>query len=121
MSRTPAGCRQAAAADRAYIDEGNTADPKTVLAEEELVAERQVALCQALSELPPGCRKLVALLIADSPVSYAEISARLGIPIGSIGPSRRRCLAKLRCHPAIAMLIDADARPIACGMSRSPR
>ena len=40
---------------------------------------------------------------------YAEISARLGIPIGSIGPTRRRCLDKLRRHPAIAALISADS------------
>ena len=94
----------------AYIDEGNRADPKAVLAEEELlVAERHAALRQALSDLPPGCRKLVALLVADPPLSYTEISARLGIPIGSIGPSRSRCLAKLRRHPAIAALVDADA------------
>jgi len=94
----------------AYIDEGNRADPKAVLAEEELlVAEGHAALRQALSDLPPGCRKLVALLVADPPLSYTEISARLGIPIGSIGPSRSRCLAKLRRYPAIAALVDADA------------
>jgi hypothetical protein len=38
----------------------------------------------------------------DPPLPYAQISARLGIPAGSIGPSRGRCLAKLRRHPAIA-------------------
>jgi hypothetical protein len=42
-------------------------------------------------------------------VPYAEISAGLGIPIGSIGPSRGRCLDKLRRHPAIAALISAEA------------
>jgi DNA-directed RNA polymerase specialized sigma24 family protein len=42
-------------------------------------------------------------------VPYAEISARLGIPMGSIGPTRRRCLDKLRRHPAIAALIDPDS------------
>ena len=36
-----------------------------------------------------------------------EISARLGIPVGSIGPSRGRCLDKLRHDPAIAALINA--------------
>jgi DNA-directed RNA polymerase specialized sigma24 family protein len=41
-------------------------------------------------------------------VPYAEISARLGIPVGSIGPTRSRCLGKLRRHPAIAALINAD-------------
>jgi DNA-directed RNA polymerase specialized sigma24 family protein len=40
-------------------------------------------------------------------VPYTEISARLGIPIGSIGPSRARCLEKLRRDPAIAALIAA--------------
>jgi DNA-directed RNA polymerase specialized sigma24 family protein len=43
-------------------------------------------------------------------VPYAEISARLGIPIGSIGPNRRRCLDKLRHHPAIATLINAETQ-----------
>jgi DNA-directed RNA polymerase specialized sigma24 family protein len=43
------------------------------------------------------------------PVPYAEISARLGMPVGSIGPTRRRCLDKLRRDPAIAALIDAEA------------
>jgi DNA-directed RNA polymerase specialized sigma24 family protein len=48
------------------------------------------------------------LLTADPPVSYAEISARLGIPVGSIGPIRCRCLDKLRRHPAITALVNAD-------------
>jgi len=44
-------------------------------------------------------------------VSYAQISARLGIPVGSIGPARRRCLDKLRRHPDIAALINTgDSR-----------
>jgi hypothetical protein len=48
------------------------------------------------------------MLIEDPPLPYAEISARLGIPVGSIGPTRRRCLRKLRRHPAIAALIGAE-------------
>jgi RNA polymerase sigma factor (sigma-70 family) len=71
-----------------------------------LLAERNAALQEALGRLPVCYQRLLALLIADPPVSYAEISARLGIPIGSIGPSRRRCLEKLRRDPAIARLID---------------
>jgi DNA-directed RNA polymerase specialized sigma24 family protein len=49
------------------------------------------------------------LLIEDPPLSCAEISARLGIPAGSIGPNRARCLDKLRRYPAIAALIKLDA------------
>jgi DNA-directed RNA polymerase specialized sigma24 family protein len=59
--------------------------------------------------LPPCCQGLIALLTEDPPLSYAEISARLGIPVGSIGPTRRRCLDKLRRDPAIAALISAEA------------
>jgi DNA-directed RNA polymerase specialized sigma24 family protein len=43
-------------------------------------------------------------------VPYAEISARLGIPVGSIGPNRRRCLDKLRHHPAIVALINTETQ-----------
>jgi hypothetical protein len=42
-------------------------------------------------------------------VPYAQISSELGIPAGSIGPNRRRCLDKLRRDPAIAALLDAEA------------
>jgi len=96
------------------IDPDNMADTDVVLAEQELlVAERHAALRQAVSDLPRGCRELITLLTADPPLSYAEISARLGIPVGSIGPSRSRCLDRLRRHPAIAVLMDDDAGPVA--------
>jgi len=97
------------------VDADNMADTGAVQADHELLlAERHAALREAMADLPPGYRELMALLTAEPPVSYAEISAKLGIPIGSIGPSRSRCLARLRRHPAIAALIDADARPTGC-------
>ena len=74
-----------------------------------LAAERRAALREAVAHLSPGERQLVAILTADPPVPYAEISARLGIPVGSIGPTRGRCLDKLRRHPAIVALINAEA------------
>jgi RNA polymerase sigma factor (sigma-70 family) len=84
-------------------------DEQAWTAEQELLAaERHTALRAAFSDLPPSDRRLIRLLIQDPPVSYTEISAQLGIPIGSIGPTRRRCLDKLRRHPAIAALISAD-------------
>jgi DNA-directed RNA polymerase specialized sigma24 family protein len=77
-------------------------------AEQELLAaERHVALREALGRLAPGCQRLLVLLIADPPLPYAEISARLGISVGSIGPTRARCLEKLRRDPVIAALIEA--------------
>ena len=49
------------------------------------------------------------MLISDPPVPYAEISAKLGIPVGSIGPYRLRYLDGLRRDPAIARLTSTQA------------
>lgn len=68
-------------------------------------AERRVAAQRACAGLPPRDRELLALLFCDPPKSYREISATLGIPVGSIGPSRARCLARVRRTPAIAALL----------------
>jgi len=105
--RTLRAARKSSA--RYVPDDQKIRDEQAVPAEEELLAaERAAALREAFDDLPPACRRLIALLIEDPPLSYAQISARLGIPVGSIGPSRRRCLDKLRRHPAIAALIDAE-------------
>ena len=77
--------------------------------QELLAAERHAALHEAFTRLPPCCQRLIAVLIEDPPVPYAQISARLGLPVGSIGPSRSRCLEKLRHDPAVAALINAEA------------
>lgn len=44
------------------------------------------ALREAFRDLPPSCRRLILLLLEDPPIPYAEMSARLGVPAGSIGP-----------------------------------
>jgi RNA polymerase sigma factor (sigma-70 family) len=72
-----------------------------------LEAELQAALRDALTSLPPRCQQLLLLLIADPPLPYAEIGARLQLPVGSIGPNRGRCLDALRRSPALAALMDA--------------
>ncbi|TWG95378.1 RNA polymerase sigma factor (sigma-70 family) [Nocardioides sp. J9] len=61
-----------------------------------LAAERRQLLREALEELPAARRELLLLLLEDPPVGYEEISRRLGIPIGSIGPTRARALDQLR-------------------------
>lgn len=75
---------------------------------EVLAAERHAALREAFANLPPRCRQLLGLLLEDPPVPYADIGAKLGIPVGSIGPSRARCLDRVRRHPAIAALLSND-------------
>ena len=103
------------------LDAADIPDNVTGAAESELLrAERHAALREALAYLAPGSRQLIAMLIQDPPVPYAEISTRLGIPVGSIGPSRGRCLQQLRRHPAIAALIDAEARSAACDVHAQP-
>jgi RNA polymerase sigma factor (sigma-70 family) len=61
-----------------------------------LRAEQHEALLAGLAELPARQRELLLLLVADPPLSYAEISQRTGIPVGSIGPTRGRALERLR-------------------------
>ena len=61
-----------------------------------LADERAQAVRVALSQLPSRSQRLLELLMADPPVPYVEISDRLGLPIGSIGPTRSRCLERLR-------------------------
>ena len=72
-----------------------------------LEAERHAALREAFTHLPREGQVLLAMLTADPPLPYAEISAKLGMPVGSIGPTRSRYLDKIRRYPAIAALIDA--------------
>ena len=85
-------------------------DPSPGAADAEvLVAERNAVLREAFRQLPPRCQELIGLLIADPPVPYADISGKLGIPVGSIGPTRARCLERLRRYPAMAALISAGA------------
>jgi RNA polymerase sigma factor (sigma-70 family) len=61
-----------------------------------LAAERAQVVRDALSRLPRRWQRLLEMLMADPPASYAAISDELELPIGSIGPTRGRCLAQLR-------------------------
>ena len=78
----------------------------TIIDEEILMAERNAALRAAFAELPPKYQQLLAMLMSDPPHSYAEISEKLQIPMGSIGPQRARCLERLRRSAALAWLDD---------------
>ena len=75
-----------------------------------LVAERNAALRAAFAELPPRCQRLLAMLISDPPHSYAEIHRELGIPVGSIGPQRARCLERMRRSSALAALEEGEEK-----------
>jgi RNA polymerase sigma factor (sigma-70 family) len=74
-----------------------TVDPGTDI----LRAELHQALRDGLAELPERDQALLKLRAADPPKSYGEISQLLGMPIGSIGPTLRRCLDRLRETSAV--------------------
>src|SRR5215472_4976803 len=88
-------------------DDQLSPDPDAAMIEKEiLAAERDAAVWAAFAELPRGCRELLAMLLSDHPHSYEDISATLGMRVGSIGPMRARCLDRLRQSPHIAAIAD---------------
>jgi len=80
---------------------GETGIDESLLAE-----ERRRALLEGLAELSAHQRDLLLMLSADPPYAYAEISSALSIPVGSIGPTRSRILARLRESAPVKALID---------------
>ncbi len=64
--------------------------------------DRDGALWRAFAALSERCKSLLRLLMADEEPSYEEVGAALGMPVGAIGPTRGRCLEKLRGHVAVA-------------------
>lgn len=73
-----------------------------------LRTERQQMLREGFAQLPARCRRLLGMLVTEPPPSYEELSQLLGVPIGSIGPTRSRCLHKLRTCPAVVAFREAE-------------
>jgi len=67
--------------------------------------EQRQAVHDGLRQLRPEHRQLLLMLTADPQIPYQEISRRLGIPTGSIGPTRARCLRKLRDTSQVRALL----------------
>ena len=89
----------------------NGAVPHVPEIDERLLAdERARVVREALSRLPWRWRRLLELLMADPPVSYADISDELGLPIGSIGPTRARSPSPA-ARPATSFLSQMSERP----------
>jgi RNA polymerase sigma factor (sigma-70 family) len=82
------------------VDEGDSFDGPAAqepeIDEGLLSAERVAVVREAMTHLPRRWQRLMEMLMSDPPASYAEISGELGLPVGSIGPTRGRCLARLR-------------------------
>lgn len=89
------------------VDPADSTDVvEQAIAEEEVLRhERRTVIRAAFRQLSQRCQELLALLTQDPPAAYDEISRQLHVPIGSIGPNRARCLARLRRTPALALLV----------------
>lgn len=61
-----------------------------------LAEERDVALWASFERISVRCQVLLRILMATPPPDYATVSAELDMPVGSIGPTRGRCLNQLR-------------------------
>ena len=72
-------------------------DPSLNLEEYRILTEQQQTLREAVDTLAGRCRKLISLMYFDSrSLTYDQLSQELEIPVASIGPTRGRCLEKLR-------------------------
>ncbi|MDQ2987107.1 MAG: sigma-70 family RNA polymerase sigma factor [Armatimonadota bacterium] len=91
-------------------------DLDALIADEEESAEARAVksveadtLRAAVAKLPEKCRALLELLFLGDEISYAEISKRTGVPVGAIGPTRARCLDKLRKKLADIGFFDEES------------
>jgi RNA polymerase sigma factor (sigma-70 family) len=102
-------CRDIPVDDVAMDAADDAASPE----DDAIAAERRAALRGALDRLPDRQRSLMRMLLTAPAMNYDELSAALGMPKGSIGPTRQRSLARLAHDRQLAGAIG-HARPHAC-------
>jgi RNA polymerase sigma factor (sigma-70 family) len=83
----------------------NVADDHEPLDDALLRDERDHALWRAFRTLDARCQELLRMLMADPPPRYRDVAAALGVTVGYIGPTRMRCLNRLR------LALDAAITP----------
>ena len=70
--------------------------------------QRRTAVDQATRNLCQRDRQVLGLMLDDGSLSYREISARAGVPVGSLGPTRERLIRKLRNMAEIQRLTEGE-------------
>jgi RNA polymerase sigma factor (sigma-70 family) len=68
------------------------------------------AIRRAMSKLPGKCPELLAILYSEGDNSYDDVKAKLGIPSGSIGPTRSRCIERLRQALILANFYESELK-----------
>lgn len=84
--------KRAVPTDFEFDIEDDSASLESMLIEDE---ERRT-LVEAFARLSEGCRQLLRLLTIEPPLSYEDIAEATGRPIGSLGPTRSRCIERLK-------------------------
>jgi RNA polymerase sigma factor (sigma-70 family) len=82
-------------------------DPAPGCEEDAIAADQRRALWSAFGQLSPRCQELLRTVAFVPRPDYDVVAARLGIPRGSVGPTRGRCLAKLRA----ILITSAEGSP----------
>jgi RNA polymerase sigma factor (sigma-70 family) len=89
--------RVTSARQRPTGDIGERADSDDIIPEKIVLrSERDIQLWKAFTELRTPCQELLRILLSEPTPSYAEVAGALRIKVGSIGPTRQRCLEQLR-------------------------
>jgi RNA polymerase sigma factor (sigma-70 family) len=84
---------------RLPVDEewfGRLPDPGPGSEEQVIADDQRRALWKAIGQLPRRCQELLRIVAFVPRPDYQAVAAELGVPVGSVGPTRGRCLAKLR-------------------------
>jgi RNA polymerase sigma factor (sigma-70 family) len=85
---------------REFEDDDVVTAPRDLPEERVLRSDSDGRLWQHIAQLPQRCQALLRVIAFSDRPDYAAVAKALGMPIGSIGPTRGRCLAKLRLQLA---------------------
>jgi RNA polymerase sigma factor (sigma-70 family) len=97
--------REVLVGEPCYADEADYSAVENALVE----AEKRQAVHAAVERLPHRQRRLIRALMRDARESYADVSRKLDMPVGSIGPTRERALARLRSDRGLTALVGQEA------------
>lgn len=92
--------REQLSSDSEYV----LVDPDASADRSALDGARNEVLWRAFAQLSPKCQQLLRVLMSEPQLAYEDVSELLSMPIGSIGPTRSRCLQRLRSTADIADL-----------------
>ncbi len=88
---------------------GAERDPGPGPEDHAVAADRAGALWRAFVGLPERCQQILRYLAFAPELTYPQIARAIGMPVGSLGPTRTRCLAELRRKVLAAGVLEEAA------------